>query len=701
MSILYPSISVHVLITNRRDESSKLPKRLTTLVQGYPYGSFNESDGLLTRPRFSTRRYPALLVQVDSELLGRNGKAREAPRRGAIAVVSDALHASAPPEAEKSPLLALWKTLVEGVSTNEDDVPDLTKLFTTETINFLGLSARSGEISPTTEALIVRPAHARGRSFSVDHVVAVKGPSITLPPLLGKSHEERADVDTSNVVMTTESSWTLGDWKDFSTTGFGASSGPPQLASTLLDSDIERTVPPASPTSSSGLLRRKSSKRGTSTPPGARGKTPKLSLDIPHASVTRAPLPTTAGASTTVTTAQTNIKAVKRVLVDEAFVDFWADALTDPIVTAQWPQFALCRLRTPLLLPSADSDIEERAEWLVLERTYSLPPLPLPPAPVPEASSTPGDSTPASATDDNHTRSRATSPRPSIEGKRVSSALSATKKRFSLFSRTSSSGGEKVGKVGKSAKSSNIGELGEVLAEEEERPVLVTKDTENVKENNGLSTGAVVTGVGVAAIGAGVGAAALADVQGADVKTDIVVTKEREPVKQSTSDIAEANEVKQDVNGEFLEDTVTEAHEESKLEPLNELNTAWPGTAKVETEQLDPFTLEQPTSKSTKTEEYEITPPATDVTTALSDATETLESEPIKVKSLLEEIFERPTSVETEKSEEAPHSTGQLKETNEVGKFEEPSSEIKVTLPTAIWIKHFSPNVPLCRARHT
>ena len=49
--------------------------------------------------------------------------------------------------------------------------------------------------------------------------------------------------------------------------------------------------------------------------------------------------------------------------IDEAFVDFWSDGLTDPIA-ADWPNFVLCRLKPLPDMP---------AQWLVIEQTFTRP----------------------------------------------------------------------------------------------------------------------------------------------------------------------------------------------------------------------------------------------------------------------------------------------------------------------------------------
>ncbi|KAF9648113.1 hypothetical protein BDM02DRAFT_3072759, partial [Thelephora ganbajun] len=59
----------HLFLSWLRDENTKrpLPRRLQELVAQYPYTTSPDPtvDGLLTRPRFSTRRHDALFVRVE------------------------------------------------------------------------------------------------------------------------------------------------------------------------------------------------------------------------------------------------------------------------------------------------------------------------------------------------------------------------------------------------------------------------------------------------------------------------------------------------------------------------------------------------------------------------------------------------------------------------------------------------------------
>ncbi|KZT00397.1 uncharacterized protein LAESUDRAFT_625829, partial [Laetiporus sulphureus 93-53] len=54
--------------------------------------------------------------------------------------------------------------------------------------------------------------------------------------------------------------------------------------------------------------------------------------------------------------------------LDEAFVDFWSDALLDPIAS-DWPIFVVCQLK-----PLKDVEAGGRPiSWLVLEQVFTRP----------------------------------------------------------------------------------------------------------------------------------------------------------------------------------------------------------------------------------------------------------------------------------------------------------------------------------------
>ena len=100
----------------------KMPLRLAELVKGYPYHSRSPSaetaptadDDLLPRPRFSTRRYTALFVRVDTELLDANSAK---PKPHPLRLISDALKSDL--ELTDAQYQALWEAIRVVALTND------------------------------------------------------------------------------------------------------------------------------------------------------------------------------------------------------------------------------------------------------------------------------------------------------------------------------------------------------------------------------------------------------------------------------------------------------------------------------------------------------------------------------------------------------------------------------------------------------
>jgi hypothetical protein len=58
---------------------------------------------------------------------------------------------------------------------------------------------------------------------------------------------------------------------------------------------------------------------------------------------------------------------VSLIQLDEAFIDFWSDALLDPI-SSDWPAFIICKLKPCIL----DGDAADTSlGWLVIEQMFS------------------------------------------------------------------------------------------------------------------------------------------------------------------------------------------------------------------------------------------------------------------------------------------------------------------------------------------
>ncbi|KAF8885654.1 hypothetical protein BD779DRAFT_1673610 [Infundibulicybe gibba] len=401
--------------------SHRMPTRLLELVHQYPYNRGNTTqtnEGLLPRPRFSTRTHEALFVRIETELPNENKKPANHPLR-LLAQAFEAEHVSA--NTDHSELWqAIQKAVADDESSSPGEHPKLGRIFTDETIRLLSMTS-SGVESGTAFSSALGPATSprsiatRRRSFSLgdtDKAVAsaaANGTTSGSNPSPGLPQSTSTPLDV--------------DWGMFSTSGFGeTSSAATPLASTLLDKDVLPFV--------AGNGRK--------------------SLDV---------LPSAATATSSQENRLTSKTTVlSRIQLDEGFIDFWNDALSDPI-TSNWPAFVVCQLKNSI--PGLDAGMG-RLEWLVIEQFFKRP--------------NTSPTTPASqATVESTRRSRASSPRPSFKSD-ISGTFSSTRKRFSFFSapspsiRTSQSSADKSapGKK-KAAKVPQIGEMGEILAEEDER----------------------------------------------------------------------------------------------------------------------------------------------------------------------------------------------------------------------------------------
>ncbi|KAH9027849.1 hypothetical protein EDB84DRAFT_288697 [Lactarius hengduanensis] len=332
----------HLFLARIRDEAHKLPRRLTELVEQYPYASDPDAsnDNLLVRPRFSTRDYDALFVRLDTEYIG-----ALKPKSHPLRLIADALRAQFAPESATVEDADLWAnirktSLILDTSGDTSDlahtepIPNFSNVFSDETIRLLSLIpadvSDKNKHAPTF-VLLSPISPGRPRSFSlpesprnptqVDH-------SRTPPP--GQPAAAPSPNANPSTAPTTASPETPTDWLQFSSQGFGTVSPTRDLVATLWDNDVEVTVPPPAP------LSRKSSRRAHSR---------RSSVDSPSVQTHAPPLPAAPAPPTSKAT------LIARVKLNEAFVDFWADALLDPI-SKPWLRFVLCQLKP---LPSVVS----------------------------------------------------------------------------------------------------------------------------------------------------------------------------------------------------------------------------------------------------------------------------------------------------------------------------------------------------------
>ncbi|KAL7278502.1 hypothetical protein ACG7TL_007501 [Trametes sanguinea] len=445
----------HLFLAHIRDEMArkKMPLRLAELVRGYPFkGPSEVASGdiaLLSRPRLSTRQYDALYLRVDTQLPDSKATKR---KQHALRVISDALKSDL--ELADGKYKDIWEAIKKAALANDepepilihvDGYPSISRIFADETLRLLSLipAEASNKGSPSVPTIRV-PRPPRKRSSSLNSSAKANGN--------GKAPSNGSAAGRSVASPTSPSS--PKDWMDFSTAGFGESAIGKDFASTLLDKDVEVTTPP---------VERKTSKKRKASPGRSRGS----SVDNPAAEpANRATEPSTPPPPKSKST------IVDLVKLDEAFIDFWSDALLDPI-SADWPNFVIAQLKP---LPGLELD-GKPISWLVLEQRF-VTPAPPPPPPIPEVDAT--------------APKRASSPRPSMRSEmsgRRSSTLAAAKKRLTFFSSSQTLGGvstaakaESKTFARKKAKPTRIGEMGEILPEETVQSQQETKDKQPEKK---------------------------------------------------------------------------------------------------------------------------------------------------------------------------------------------------------------------------
>ena len=463
--------------THNRDENTKrpLPRRLQELVAQYPYTTSPDptADGLLTRPRFSTRRYDALFVRIEATY---PDSAQIQSSRSPVGIFTDALKSE--PRSGSGVHVYLWDQVKAAGTSGSDDKP-LPAILSDDTINLFSLASADPKeqvllgISSAPSTLVTPLSPARENLLSLKangSAVSVPVRKATLPSSIPQSPK---------------------DWAEFSSAGFGETTISQDFASTLLDKDVEVTEPPAQRRPS-----KRRQDRETATPIGPN----------PPSSDQQAALEEPEGPKLVLITTEI-------VQLDEAFIDFWRDAVVDP-VSSDWPKFIVGELKHPLTPRSTSTSSEDEGEaspsspinWIIIEEKFRRPT----PHPTPvisqEVLPTSGGLKVAATP-----LKRTSSPRPSF-GEKKTSSLSATLRRFTLFGgskddltediHSAASGSSKKDSlsgirskfgVGKSPR---MGEMGEVLSEEPEplfeAPKKVQKTDKVVAAAAGVVGGAVL-----------------------------------------------------------------------------------------------------------------------------------------------------------------------------------------------------------------
>ena len=393
-----------------------MPTRLLELVRKYPYTRGPSSPTtdlpLLPHPPFTTRLHDAFFVRIETELP--YGKRKPSSKPHPLSLLSDAL--STKVEGEYTDL---WAKIT--AASKDGDSPSLCNIFTDDTIRFLSLvpgEPTRREVKSPTFGLASPVSDDADKSEA--NVAGHPKPATELSPM---------------TLLSPLSNGIGSDWTQFSASGFlEVSPNIVPLASTLLDTDIEKTIPPESVVTP---LSRKSSKRSKAASPFRKN------VDVPRPVRETSPETKSEG----IEEQKNIIKASQSQIIqlDEAFVDFWSDSLLDPI-SADWPTFIVCKFKSSLV-PELTFGVAHEGQkyktiqWLVLEQVYTIRAPPVVSIPVETV------------------RPRSSSP---------NSPSTSLRKRFSIWgvSRTASnaSGTSLKGKM--KDQELKLGEMGDLLEEE-------------------------------------------------------------------------------------------------------------------------------------------------------------------------------------------------------------------------------------------
>ena len=356
--MVYDHCQLTFFLDELRDQSAdqRMPIRLLELIHNYPYNQHLPSPttdlSLLPHPPFTTRLHDALFVRIEIELP--YGKRKPGSRLHPFSLLADAFSTKVEGE-----FADLWAKMAN--ASNNGDSSFLSNIFTDDTISYLSLvpDEPSGqEVKSPTFNLASTSVSPNKPTFSVDDA----DKSTAFVPGHHKSSSEFSPMAPLSPLNNGIGS----DWAQFSASGFlEVNPNIVPLASTLLDTDIEKTTPPEADTS----LSRKSSKRSKAASPSS----PRKSIDLHRPTSPEAKLEG-------IIDEQKNIIKASQpriIQIDEAFIDFWSDSLLDPI-SADWPTFVICKFKSSLvpeltIQEGQQQQQEQRTiQWLLLEQVYSI-----------------------------------------------------------------------------------------------------------------------------------------------------------------------------------------------------------------------------------------------------------------------------------------------------------------------------------------
>ena len=377
--------------------------------------------------------------------------------RSPVDIFADALKSES--RSDSGAHVYLWDQAKAAAISDSDDRSLLT-ILSDDTINLLSLISTD----PQEQILL-------GTSGAASTLVTPLSP-VTETPLSATANGNGFSAPVRESTIPSSTPQSPKDWAEFSSAGFGEITISENFASTLLDKDEVAESP----------VQRNSSKRKQNR------STVSAETSVEFNSATPQP-----DAAPEPETPKFFLAATEIVQLDEAFIDFWRDAVADPI-SHDWPKFVVGELKHPLTphptSTSSEGEVSHASSisWIIIEeklRRPTPPPTPI----IPHEASSGGLKVGAMPL------KRAPSPRPSFGDKK--SSLSATFKRFTLFGSSkddlvedvdpTASGSDKKDSLGRkkkggASKSPDIGEMGEVLSEEPEPQPEVAEKVDEPKK---------------------------------------------------------------------------------------------------------------------------------------------------------------------------------------------------------------------------
>ncbi|KAJ3731215.1 hypothetical protein DFJ43DRAFT_1155729 [Lentinula guzmanii] len=667
----YGRILEHLFLSHIRNEiaNHRMPKRLVELVKHYPYAGKTQSSteqDLLPRPRFSTRRYDALFVHIDTESPISGSRASKV----SLQIVVDALNAITP--STDAPPYSIWQKVQQGANAGDEEMlyspsigkfPGVGRILSDETLGILSLLAedeiqRESSINFISHANSPQENGAGRRTTSSYARQMSTSSSDTVTP-------QRPNLNTLGLNL---------DWGSFSSSGFSQSSPLlTPLAETLLESkDSEVTSPSLSPS-------RKGSKKSVKTPlhQSRRSLDVLPPITIPTTSGTGFQLqsdPTTTSGMVAKTSSR--VTKVELISLDEGFIDFWNDSLLDPITNVEtWPRFVICRLKASVTseLVTGEGGEGKKVEWMVVEQQYVKPTPNLssvaqspisPSADTIAIETSEGPATVESASSPQSPAKRASSPRPSL------SSLNASVKRFSFWAGSKKDKGDKedsssTATAKKKAKGVKVGEMGEILFTEGPKSPKASSPPKKTVEvppvvREEQESHEIMNDVPVAKMDAEVGGEPIPVSEIAAVTAGItsVVAETTANVQQDNDNAPlEVKEVQKKVDP-----AVTEATNELGEQDMNGISTLVPVSQQEESSAAEPSSIiqadETALDNTTTPEPANVTPPVAETLQADADGfvAELIPTESaiqVQGNTALEESAEQPSDVQVPVAREA------------------------------------------------